>query len=338
MLPLKTNNYKHMKFLIIRFSSIGDIVLTSPVIRCLKEQVKDAEIHFITKRKYEAILDSNPNIDKVHVFDENLIGMFPSLNAEKFDYIIDLHHNFRSGRIKRRVKAKSFSVNKLNWRKMLLIRLKINRLPKKHIVDRYLETVSTFNVTNDGQGLDYFIPEKEEFKKEELPKPFQNGYLAFVIAGTYFTKKFPVEKVSKICQNIDFPVILLGGKSEFDEGETVLSQSKGNVLNYAGKISLNQSASLVRNANLVLANDTGLMHIAAAFKKKILSFWGNTVPDFGMVPYQPNEVSKIVEVLDLKCRPCSKIGHKKCPKKHFKCMNDIDTSLVIDWVNSNFEK
>ncbi len=325
-----------VKFLIIRFSSIGDIVLTSPVTRCLKNQVKNAEIHFITKRKYEAILDANPNIDKVHVFDENLIGMFHSLKEEKFDYIIDLHHNFRSGRIKRRVKAKSFSVNKLNWRKMLLIRLKINRLPKKHIVDRYLETISTFDIKNDGEGLDFFIPEKEIFKNEELPEPFQNGYIAFVIAGTYYTKKLPVEKVSEICQNIKYPVILLGGKNEFDEGEKVLSQSKGNVLNYAGKISLNQSASLVRAANLVLTNDTGLMHIAAAFKKRILSFWGNTVPDFGMVPYQPLQVSKIVEVENLKCRPCSKLGHKNCPKKHFKCMNEINTTEVIEWINQHF--
>ena len=219
---------------------------------------------------------------------------------------------------------------------MLLIRLKINRLPKKHIVDRYLETVSTLGVKNDGRGLDFFIPEKEEFKKEDLPESFQNGYLAFVIAGTYFTKKYPVDKVSKICHNIDFPVILLGGKTEFDEGEVILTQSKGNILNYAGKISLIQSASLVRDANLVLTNDTGLMHIAAAFKKKILSFWGNTVPDFGMVPYQSNKVSEIFEVPDLKCRPCSKLGHKKCPKKHFKCMKDINTSLVIEWINKNF--
>ena len=325
-----------VKFLIIRFSSIGDIVLTSPVIRCLKNQVKNAEIHFVTKQSFECILNSNPNIKKVHVFDENLVEIFHELKEEKFDYIIDLHHNFRSGQIKRRIKAPAFSVNKLNLKKMLLIQFKINRLPKKHIVDRYLETLSFLNVKNDGQGLDYFIPEKNTFKKEELPAPFQNGYLAFVIAGTYHTKKLPVEKASEICQKLDFPVILLGGKNEFNEGETILSQSKGNVLNYAGKISLNQSASLVRNANIVLTNDTGLMHIAAAFKKKILSFWGNTVPDFGMTPYQSNEVSQTLEIENLKCRPCSKLGYKKCPKKHFKCMNEIDTSNVVQWVNQNF--
>ncbi|NQU53678.1 MAG: glycosyltransferase family 9 protein [Bacteroidetes bacterium] len=325
-----------VKFLVIRFSSIGDIVLTSPVVRCLKNQVQNAEIHFVTKKKFECILDSNPNIHKVHVFEDNLGEIFHELKEEKFDYVIDLHNNFRSGRIKRRNKAPAYSVNKLNWQKMLLIRFKINRLPQKHIVDRYLQTVSPLQIKNDGEGLDFFIPENKGFKNEELPVSFQKGYVAFVIAGTYSTKKLPVEKISEICQKLDYPVILLGGKDEFDEGEKVLSQSKGNVLNYAGKISLNQSASLVRDAKVVLTNDTGLMHIAAAFKKKILSFWGNTVPDFGMTPYQSNDVSKLLEVDNLKCRPCSKLGHKKCPKKHFKCMTEIDTRIALDWINQNF--
>jgi len=248
-----------VKILIIRLSSIGDIVLTSLVVRCLKNQVQNAEIHFATKQQFECILKSNPFIDKVHVFDETLGDLIQELEKEKFDYVIDLHNNFRSARLKRNLKAKIFSVNKLNWQKMLLIRFKINRLPQKHIVDRYLETTSSLQIENDGKGLDYFIPEKEEFKIGDLPVTFQNGFVAFVIAGTYTTKKLPVEKISEICQRINFPVILLGGKKEYDEGEKVLSQSKGNVLNYAGKISLNRSASLVRDAKVVLTKDTGLM-------------------------------------------------------------------------------
>ena len=326
-----------VKILIIRLSSIGDIVLTSLVVRCLKNQIKNAEIHFVTKKQYLGILKPNPYIDIVHVFEENLSDLIHELASEKFDYIIDLHHNFRSGRIKRNIKAKAFSVNKLNWHKMLLIRFKINRLPLKHIVDRYLETALPLNIENDGAGLEYFIPEKDVFKIADLPAPFQNGYVAFVIAGTYTTKKLPVDKISEICQKTNYPIILLGGKKEFDEGEKVLSQSKGNVLNYAGKINLNKSASLVRDAKVVLSNDTGLMHIAAAFHKKILSFWGNTVADFGMTPYQPHPVSKRMEVENLKCRPCSKLGYNKCPKKHFKCMNDINTNEVVTWITANFE-
>lgn len=324
-----------IKFLVIRFSSIGDIVLTSPVIRCLKKQVEGAEVHFVVKEKHRCVVNS-PHIDKVHIFKNNIHELFSRLEAEEFDYVVDLHHNFRSNRVKSRLKIPAFTFNKLNIQKFLLVNFKINLLPEKHIVDRYLETVSVFDVENDGEGLDYFIPEEEAFKKEQLPQLFHNGYVAFVIAGTYFTKKLPPEKVLEICNKIDYPVLLLGGKNEFHTGEKILAKSKGNILNYAGKVSLNQSASLVRDANVVLTNDTGLMHIAAAFNKKILSFWGNTVPEFGMVPYQAHSASRIMEVNGLKCRPCSKLGHKKCPKKHFKCMKEMDAEEVVEWINNNF--
>ncbi|WP_321347535.1 glycosyltransferase family 9 protein [uncultured Draconibacterium sp.] len=325
-----------VKFLIIRFSSIGDIVLTTPVVRGLKQQVDNAEVHFVTKKKFACLVSSSPYIDKVHLLEDNIGTLIHELEKEDYDYIIDLHNNFRSNKIKRRLKMQSFAVNKVNWEKFLMIRFKMNRLPNVHIVDRYLETVSVFDVKNDRLGLDYFIDESAAFQQSDLPETFRNSYVAFVIAGTYFTKKLPVHKVSQICQQIPYPVILLGGKNEFDEGEQVLSQSKGNVLNFAGKISLNQSASLVRDSRVVLANDTGLMHIAAAFKKKIFSFWGNTIPEFGMTPYQPNELSEIMQINDLKCRPCSKLGHHKCPKKHFKCMEDIDVQKAIDWINKNY--
>lgn len=325
-----------VKFLIIRFSSIGDIVLTSPVIRGIKQQVEGAEIHFVCKKEYADLLLFNPHISKVHVMDEHMSDLIQELQEENFDYVIDLNQNFRSNRIRRRLKAEAFVFNKLNWEKMLLIWLKVNRMPQKHIVDRYMETVKIFDVQSDGGGLDYFLPKESEFKIEELPLQFQKGYVAFVIGGTYFTKKMPAEKVSQICQHINHPVILLGGKDAFEEGEKVLSQSKGNVLNYAGKITLNQSVSLVRDSRLVLSNDTGLMHIAAAFKKKILSFWGNTIPEFGMYPYLPHDASEIVEIKGLKCRPCSKLGHQKCPKKHFDCMEEIDTQKAVDWINRNY--
>lgn len=325
-----------VKFLVIRFSSIGDIVLTTPVVRGLKQQVENAEVHFVTKKKFACLVSSNPYIDKVHFLEDNIARLIQQLAKEEYDYIIDLHNNFRSNKIKRRLRIQTFAVNKINWEKFLMVSFKMNRLPDVHIVDRYLDTVSVFDVENDNKGLDYFIDETTAFKLDALPESFRNGYVAFVIAGTYFTKKMPVQKVIEICQKVPYPVILLGGKNEYDEGEQVLSQSKGNVLNFAGKISLNQSASLVSNARVVLTNDTGLMHISAAFKKKILSFWGNTIPEFGMTPYQPEESSQIMEVKDLKCRPCSKLGHQKCPKKHFKCMHEIDTEMAVTWINRNF--
>lgn len=317
-------------------SSIGDIVLTSPVVRCLKKQVEGAEIHYATKKKYQSLVSSSPYIEKVHTLSGNLSELIEQLKQEQFDYVIDLHQNFRSNRIKSRLGVPSFSFKKLNIEKFLLVKFKINRLPQKHIVDRYLETLSVFEVRNDGAGLDFFIPENEAFDFKDLPEKYQNGYVAFVIAGTWETKKLPAEKVAEICNNISFPVILLGGQLETEEGERIVAYTGENVLNLAGKMSLYKSASLVREARVVLANDTGLMHIAAAFKKKILSFWGNTVPQFGMNPYQAHPASEMLEVAGLKCRPCSKLGYHSCPKKHFRCMQDQDVERAVQWINQHF--
>jgi ADP-heptose:LPS heptosyltransferase len=324
------------KFLIIRFSSIGDIVLTSTVLRIIKTQIENSEVHFVTKKKYAAIVSSNPFIDKVFYLEHSLSDLIYLLQKENYDYIIDLHQNIRSNRIKSKIKTTTFSFNKLNFQKLLLVKLGINKLPEKHIVERNLETLTAFHVQNDFEGLDYFIPENEEFNFSDLPEPFQKGYVAFVIAGTYFTKKLPSEKIIEICKSISFPVLLLGGKTESAEGDKIIAGTNGNVLNFAGKIKLNQSASLLKNARVVLTNDTGLMHIAAAYKKKILSFWGNTIPGFGMYPYLPHENSKILEIKNLKCRPCSKLGKHKCPKKHFNCMNLIQAEDAVNWIQKNF--
>ena len=272
----------------------------------------------------------------MHLLKDNLNELIEELIEEQFDYIIDLHHNIRSRRIKNQLKIPAFTFNKLNIKKYLFVNFKINRLPREHIVDRYLETLSVFDVTDDNKGLDFFIPEDQIYPLTGLPDAFRKGYLAFVIAGTWETKKLPVKKTVEICNRIEYPVILLGGKTEQADADAILSATKGNVLSFAGKINLFQSASLVREANLVLSNDTGLMHIAAAFNKKILSIWGNTVPEFGMTPYHAHPVSEMIEVAGLKCRPCSKLGFRKCPKKHFRCMEDQNVERIVQWINQHF--
>ena len=319
------------KILIIRFSSIGDIVLTTPVIRCLKQQLKNPEIHYLTKKSYLPILQANPYIDKIHLLDNGLNHLISSLKKEDFDYVIDLHKNLRSFKIKMRLRKPSCSFDKLNLKKWLLVNFKIDLLPKIHIVERYLETVKRFGVRNDFQGLDYFIPDGESVNLDLLPEPFNHGYTAFIIGGQHATKKMPPEKIISICRKIDNPVILLGGKEDVEAGEKVSSYAgRKKVLNACGKYTINESASLVKQAKNIISHDTGLMHIAAAFKKDIISIWGNTVPDFGMFPYLPGNNSFIAEVKDLPCRPCSKIGYGQCPKKHFFCMNLIDELEIAD--------
>ncbi|HYG39537.1 MAG TPA: glycosyltransferase family 9 protein [Cytophagales bacterium] len=313
------------KFLILRFSSIGDIVLTTPVIRAIKTQVADSEVHFCTKKNFEAILKSNPYVDKLHLLEKDLDPLIKNLKQENFDYVIDLHKNLRTSLIKLRLGAKSRSFDKLNFEKWLYVNLKVDKMPNVHIVDRYMETVSELGVKNDGKGLDYFIPEDDEISVESLPETHRKGYVAYAIGANHNTKKLPVHKMIELCEKISRPVILLGGKDDVETGEKVKahfdsSNSPTVIFNGCGKYKLNQSSSLLKQADLVFSHDTGLMHIASAFKKKIYSIWGNTTPQLGMYPYQtPHE---ILEVKGLSCRPCSKLGYPKCPLKHFKCMND----------------
>ncbi len=318
-----------MKILILRFSSIGDIVLTTPVIRCMKKRYPDAEIHYATKKAFHTILQHNPYIRKIHLLGDSVSTLLADLKKEKFDYVIDLHNNQRTFYIKARLGVKSFSFNKLNFEKWLLINFKINWLPKVHIVDRYLQTCKILDVANDGLGLDYFLSKEDEINIEQLPLQFQKGYAAWVIGAKHNTKKFPLEKIIHTLHQLQMPVVLLGGPEDVANANRICAVVEPhNIFNACGKYSLNQSASLVQQSRAVIANDTGLMHIAAAFKKPLISIWGNTVPEFGMTPYYGRQNIKL-EVKDLPCRPCSKLGYHQCPKKHFKCMHMIDEEQII---------
>lgn len=310
---------KPLKILIIRFSSIGDIVLTTPVVRCLKKQL-NAEVHFLTKQGFFCLLENNPYVHQLHAIEDGL----ENLKVLGFDWVIDLHHNLRTSKVKRVLGVPSKSFHKLNIEKWLLKTFKINCLPNKHIVDRYLDTVSHLGVTNDNFGLDYFLAENESFPNGlTLPKK----YVALVIGGQHATKILPTNRLQEVCQKVNLPIVLVGGPEDRARGEEI-SQNQEGVVNTCGDLSINQSAYLIKGAVKVITHDTGMMHIAAAFKKEIISIWGNTVPEFGMYPYLANEQSVILEVKNLSCRPCSKIGYKKCPKGHFKCMNQIDLDLL----------
>ena len=309
--------------------------MTSPVVRCLKKQIPDSEVHFLVKDEFQSVVEHNPHIDKIHVLAHSFELMIEELKVEEYDYIIDLHHNARTLRIKNAIKVKSFSFNKLNIRKYIYTSLKVNLLPDVHIVDRYLKTLSSFGVKNDEAGLDYFISEKDEIKKEDIPASHSAGYIVCVIGAAHNTKKWPVAKWKEFCEKIQHPLILIGDKSDADQGIEIASIDPVKVYNACGKFSLNESADLVRRSKLVITHDTGFMHIAAAYKKPIISLWGNTVPSFGMYPYYGNKHAgkqqfDILQVNKLWCRPCSKIGYKKCPLGHFKCMNLIRVEDVLE--------
>ena len=321
-----------MKFLIIRFSSIGDIVLTTPVVRCLRKKYPETQIHYLTKQAFASIVITNPYINKVHVLLNDPEAIIEELKSESFDYIIDLHNNLRTLKIKNALKkSKQFSVDKLNIQKFILVNTKINIMPNRHIVDRYMDTIKSLDVTNDGLGLDYFIHEKDVVKQQDIPASHSLGYIAIAIGAAHYTKKFPLHKLKELCAKLDHPVILLGGKEDYVNAEEIAWADSIKIYNACGKFNLSESADLVRRAKFIISNDTGLMHIAAAFKKDILSLWGNTVPSFGMYPYKTNY--EIFEVRKLWCRPCSKIGFNKCPLGHFKCMEKISVDEIVQHAN-----
>ena len=320
---------KPVKFLIVRFSSIGDIVLTTPVVRCLKMQYDGpVEIHYLTKSIFLPLLRKNPYIDRFYTIEDNVSEIRHELISENYDYIIDLHKNLRSMKVKRIGKAPSFSFDKLNFEKWLLVNFKINRLPDVHIVDRYMDTLLEFGIENDNQGLDFFIDEEEHV--DDLPDSFAHGYIAVSVGAAHATKTMPAGKMQELLEKTGKPVVLLGGKEDFEKAELIRKANPGIIHNGCGKYSITQSAWLIKNAKVVISHDTGLMHIASAFGKKLISVWGNTVPEFGMFPYMPQHPGRsvIYQVNGLKCRPCSKLGFDKCPLKHFKCMNLIDTDEV----------
>ena len=314
------------KILIIRFSSIGDIVLTSPVIRCLKEQLPEVEIHYLTRKQYIPILQSNPHITKIHLFKNNYQELIPKLKAEQFDHIVDLHKNMRSHYIRHKLGKPATSFPKLNLQKWLITNLHFDFLPNVHIVDRYMKAAELFQVTNDGKGLDYCLKDSEKINIEEKFPEITGKFIAIAIGANHATKIYPADKVSALCDLLPLPVILLGGKEDMERGEEIRNSTKHHVENACGMLPLNGSASVIEQSEKLISNDTGLMHIAAALKKPVINLWGNTIPEFGMYPYFPEELmhlSTIVEVKGLRCRPCSKLGFNSCPEKHFDCMEKI---------------
>ena len=326
-----------IKFLIIRFSSIGDIVLTTPVIRCLKKKYPQSEIHYLTKKNFALIVESNPNITRVHYLENDLAETIEKLKQDQFDHIIDLHHNLRTLRIKKALKKIPFhSFNKLNTQKWIYTNFKINLMPHKHIVDRYMLAVQSLGVINDGAGLDYFIPEKDVVKNDDIPFSHSQGYIAIVIGAAHNTKKLPKEKLLELCEKIEYPLILLGGNEDYYNGLELSKIDPIRIYNACGKFKLNESADLIRRAKMVISPDTGLMHIAAAFKKNVLSVWGNTVPSFGMYPYQT--IYEVFQINKLWCRPCSKIGFDKCPLGHFKCMQKQSIDAIADSAHTIVKK
>ncbi|MFM1933373.1 MAG: hypothetical protein RL360_253 [Bacteroidota bacterium] len=311
-----------MRLLFIRFSAIGDIVLASPALRCAKQQIPGVEIHFLTKKSMKALSEANPYVDQFHYFDKDLSATIQELKACKFDYIIDLHKNLRTLRIRLALGVPYLSYNKLSVEKFLLTKFKVNRMADRHISMRSVDTLAPLGVSYDGKGLDYFVP-------SEVIQPvfFPEGYVALVIGASYATKKLPLESLKVLCSQIPHPIVLVGGKEEVADGDSLAALHPERIVNTCGAYSLHESALIVSKARLVISHDTGMLYIACAFEKNVIAIWGATSPALQVEPFMPvDSKAQVFQsiVPDLACQPCSNFGTKTCPKGHFACMKQQD--------------
>ena len=309
------------KILCIRFSSIGDILLTTPIVRVLKAQFPNAEIHIATKTQFAHLWDGNTNVSLVHGFNGNLWEFASELRKEGFDQIFDLHKNLRStilclllGKIPKRI-------NKFTSERKAFVKTKVNSLPG-HLVDRNL---SSLGLKPDGQGLDYFIPQNEQVKPADFG--IKSPYVLFAIGAAHQTKVLPYPKMIELVDSISHSIVLVGDDWDAKIGYRLASLFPEKLINLCGKTTIAGSASLIQQASLVIAHDSSMMHVASALTHpNLFTLWGSTHPGLGFTPYQTSYVA--IENKSLSCRPCSTQGSEVCPLGHFRCMNSLDLSTI----------
>ena len=308
------------KILIVRFSSIGDVVLTSPVVRCIKQQ-KNIELHYLVKRQYSVVLISNPYIDKLITFKNSLNSVIKKLKNENYDIIIDLQNSIRSWWLKLNLGRPSYTFKKGNIKKYIYIYMNLNYL-NDHVVDRYFNAVKSLGVYNDNGGLDYFLN-----KNTVIDFDVSQHYIAWSIGGSFEQKKLCSTQIINVCNVVSKTIVLLGGVGESNMGERIVSETTNKrVYNFCGQLSLDQSAYLLKQSSFVLTNDTGLMHIASALKKPIISFWGCTKPSLGFAPYLNHHQS--IKILTNKSSPCSKHGNR-CKIQNDGCIKKLDDKVIV---------
>ncbi len=313
--------------LIIRLSSLGDILLTTAFIRSLKEQYPSINIDFLLRQQYEDTLKYSPHLRKLYVVRDNYEEIAETISQNKYDLIIDLQNNLRSHKLSAKNKAKKLRFKKHDIEKFLLVKFKFNRMKDlPQIPVRYSQTLNGFHL--DDKGLEISLPEgiKSKLKKD-------GNYIALAPGSRHFTKMWPEYYYIYLCKMLlvnDFKVVLLGGKSDKDICEEI-SKLLPKTINLCNDDDILQTVAHMKKCMAVVCNDSGLMHAACAAGVPVLTFLGSTVKEFGFTPY--NNKNLILENNSLSCRPCSHIGRSECPKTHFDCMKEITPQIAFKNIN-----
>lgn len=324
------------RFLIIRLSSIGDILLTTPFVRALRKKYPDSLINYLTKSEYVELMLNNPNINNVYAFDTKngfgeILNWRYQIKSNRYNAIFDLHRNIRTLLMTRFIGGmNSGKYNKRYFKRYMLVNFGLNLYKNvTSISDRYLEVGSKYNLADDGFGLDLYTSSDSPLK--ERLKVDSKLNLVIAPGAGYHTKRWPSDNYAKLAdllvKEIDAKIILVGSKDDLPISEAVISQMNEPATDATGEFTLLETAAIIKQSDAVLTNDSGLMHIAVSQKKPVLAFFGSTTEELGFFPYGDN--FRVLEVSNLNCRPCSHVGRDNCPKKHFKCMVDITPELAF---------
>ena len=334
-------NNSSSNILIIRLSSIGDILLATPFIRQTRIAFPRSQIDFIIKKEFSELLEYNNNINTLLQIDtqagkQGLKVFKNKLLEQRYDYIFDLHNNLRSNYLCWGLQGRNkYKINKNKLTQLLYVKLKINQYSQiVPIAERYLNVGKTAGIPDDGKGLEIFWNKKtEDFVKNVLNKnriEEQETIIAIAPGAGFYTKRWLLEYYKILIENIlkhqQCKIVILGNENDKQQGK-ILAEGK-NIIDLTGHLSLLQSAVVLSKSKALISNDTGLMHMATAVKTPVLAIFGSTVKEFGFFPYRSKSI--VVENVGLKCRPCSHIGRHDCPKDHFKCMREITPDIVME--------
>lgn len=333
--------------LIIRLSSIGDVLLTTPLIRILNKKFPGSHIDFVIKKEFHELIAHHPALSEIYVFDKHADGnsladIRKKVRLKKYDYIIDIHKNFRSYYLSCFVNAgKIVRFRKYLLKRWLLVNFKLNFY--KHIIPVYQRYLDVLNLQDDNKGLDIYIPRPitDRIERDWHHRLTGKQHMVIGVApgASFDTKRWHIEGYKEVVQylsnTLNSTIILFGNHSD----SAVTSQLGGdnmNVFDCAGKLSLSETAAVMNYCTLVLTNDSGLMHMAAALKKKVVAIFGSTTEELGFFPYAKEY--RIIQNNSLNCRPCSHVGKTKCPKNHFKCMSELNADEVIREIRSMIDE
>lgn len=324
------DNFSYKKVLIVRLSSLGDILLITPLIRSIKKENTLTEIHFLLRSEYKDSLVHNPYISKLITLSraEDASAAKSTLSQNNYDLIIDLQNNFRSRNLISDFSCAKVYFKKYSLQKLLLVKFKINLMKNAQpIPERYAAPVPGFKL--DDEGLDLFTQNNPDGSLKD-----KQNLIGFCPGSRHFTKMWPLEyytKLGKILIERGFEIVLFGGKDDQNICKEI-SSNVSNCVNLCNNNDLLQTAADIKKCKAVVSNDSGLMHVSCALNVPVIAIFGSTVKEFGFTPYRCKNL--VLENKSLTCRPCSHIGRNHCPRRHFKCMKEITPQIVYNSINS----